>query len=229
MADRNIGKADCEHCGNEFILKQPNNRFCDRNCANRWFGKERKRIKLEQVKSGFKTCTYCQEEKALTEFNKSSACDGLTSHCKQCDAQQWQAYISNPQRREQRNRNQRQFNRTLAGKARRRQYRDLPHVREKKRQGDRLRQNLTRVRIACNPSEYFEDKDIFERDGWKCGLCNKKVNRKRKAPHPDSPSLDHIIPLSRGGKHTRRNVQCSHLGCNIKKSNKILGQLRLLG
>ncbi|WP_158070491.1 HNH endonuclease [Streptomyces luteocolor] len=35
-----------------------------------------------------------------------------------------------------------------------------------------------------------------------------------------SPSLDHVIPLSRGGSHRRDNVQLAHLRCNLRKNNR---------
>src|SRR5262245_20111594 len=48
---------------------------------------------------------------------------------------------------------------------------------------------------------------VYKRDKWRCGICHKKVNPKLKAPHPMRKSLDHIIPMSRGGDHTYANVQ----------------------
>jgi len=39
-------------------------------------------------------------------------------------------------------------------------------------------------------------------------------------PHPLSASIDHIIPLSRGGTHVEGNVNGVHLRCNIQKSDK---------
>jgi 5-methylcytosine-specific restriction endonuclease McrA len=51
---------------------------------------------------------------------------------------------------------------------------------------------------------------------------------KKKAPDPMSPSLDHILPLSKGGTHEPRNVQLAHLGCNVRKYNSGVDQLRLL-
>ena len=77
--------------------------------------------------------------------------------------------------------------------------------------------------------EIFDDKEIFERDGWICGICGKKVSKALEHPNPRSASLDHIIPLSRGGNHIRINVQLAHLGCNRKKQAHRNGQLRLLG
>ena len=58
---------------------------------------------------------------------------------------------------------------------------------------------------------------VFERDGWLCMICLMPVDRDAVWPDPKSVSLDHIVPLSRGGGHTYRNVQCAHLACNIAK------------
>ena len=46
------------------------------------------------------------------------------------------------------------------------------------------------------------------------------------------PSIDHVIPIAKGGTHTWRNVKLAHRGCNIIKSDKIIyeennGQLRM--
>ena len=67
------------------------------------------------------------------------------------------------------------------------------------------------------PVERISPLAVYERDGWRCGICGKKVNSKLKYPNSKSVSLDHIIPLSMGGTHTWDNVQCSHLECNIEK------------
>lgn len=77
---------------------------------------------------------------------------------------------------------------------------------------------------------YIERRKICERDGWKCGLCGKPVDRRLSYPHPMSGSIDHIIPMSRGGDHLPENVQCAHLKCNMDKSNKdVAQQLALIG
>lgn len=71
---------------------------------------------------------------------------------------------------------------------------------------------------------------IFERDGWRCRLCGKKVKRDAVAPHPLAPVLDHIIPLAKGGTHEPANVQCAHFLCNSRKSDGGEGeQLLLIG
>jgi 5-methylcytosine-specific restriction endonuclease McrA len=69
---------------------------------------------------------------------------------------------------------------------------------------------------------------VFLRDGWRCQLCGcatpKRLRGKNK---PTAPEVDHIIPLSAGGGHTWDNVQCACHACNIAKSGKPMGQLRL--
>lgn len=68
---------------------------------------------------------------------------------------------------------------------------------------------------------------VFDRDGWQCGICGKQVDPDLEFPHPKSVSLDHIVPLAKGGTHTWGNVQCAHLECNRTKSDTPIGQLRL--
>lgn len=72
---------------------------------------------------------------------------------------------------------------------------------------------------------------IFDRDGWRCKLCRKKVRRDKAVPHPLAPVLDHIVPLARGGTHEPANVQCAHFICNSKKSDGAgyAEQLMLIG
>lgn len=77
--------------------------------------------------------------------------------------------------------------------------------------------------------ERYSDEEIFRRDGWRCGLCGKKVSLLHRVPHPKAPTIDHVVPLSDGGSDTRRNVQLAHFLCNSKKGDRAGGQIRLLG
>jgi 5-methylcytosine-specific restriction endonuclease McrA len=71
---------------------------------------------------------------------------------------------------------------------------------------------------------------IAERDRWRCCLCRKAVSPTIKWPDSMSPSLDHLVPLSKGGAHDPSNVALAHLGCNSAKNNRGSGeQLLLIG
>lgn len=68
---------------------------------------------------------------------------------------------------------------------------------------------------------------LFERDGWRCQLCQRRIDPRRKHPDPLSATIDHIVPISLGGSHTWQNVQAAHFACNSSKNAKIRGQLRI--
>jgi hypothetical protein len=87
-----------------------------------------------------------------------------------------------------------------------------------------------RAKRAGVPYEPINKKVVFERDGWRCGICRRKVNRHLKYPDPMSASLDHIIPFALKGPHLYTNVQLSHLQCNVDKGAGCAGdQLALTG
>jgi endogenous inhibitor of DNA gyrase (YacG/DUF329 family) len=94
---------------------------------------------------------------------------------------------------------------------------------------ERQRKQARRAAKLGLPTERFDDREIFERDGWRCGICRMPVDPQLKHPHVMSASLDHIIPLDKRGSHTRKNVQLAHLKCNSSKHNRVVAQLQLFG
>lgn len=89
------------------------------------------------------------------------------------------------------------------------------------------REQRRRARKINATVEYFTQLEIYERDKWVCQLCKKKVDKKLKYPDHFSPSLDHIIPLSNGGDHSKANTQLTHLICNIRTGVGGIKQPRL--
>lgn len=81
----------------------------------------------------------------------------------------------------------------------------------------RDRQSRRRAIKAAATVELFRSIDVYERDQWRCGICHLPVDADLRHPHPASASLDHMVPLSRGGAHALSNVQLAHLSCNIGK------------
>lgn len=61
---------------------------------------------------------------------------------------------------------------------------------------------------------------VLERDGYVCQVCGKKCDENDHrwgTSGPDFPTLDHIVPLAKGGAHTWDNVQCACGICNSYK------------
>jgi 5-methylcytosine-specific restriction endonuclease McrA len=77
-------------------------------------------------------------------------------------------------------------------------------------------------------SEQINRIKIFERDKWVCQLCGRKTLKSKIGTwHERAPEVDHIIPVSKKGRHARQNVHCTCRACNSKKGAKIKGQLRM--
>ncbi|MCX9012191.1 MAG: HNH endonuclease signature motif containing protein [Candidatus Methanoperedens sp.] len=65
--------------------------------------------------------------------------------------------------------------------------------------------------------DYFNEpekrREMFERDKWICQYCGEKVA-------PENVTLDHFIPQSKGGKHSKENLKTCCFICNSIKSGK---------
>lgn len=54
-----------------------------------------------------------------------------------------------------------------------------------------------------------------------CGICGHPVDKTIPTPHPDSPEIDEITPISKGGSpYQLTNLQLTHRRCNRAKSDK---------
>lgn len=54
-----------------------------------------------------------------------------------------------------------------------------------------------------------------------CAICGQPVDKRLRTPHPLSPEVDEITPVSRGGDPLSwDNVRLTHRRCNRLKSNK---------
>jgi 5-methylcytosine-specific restriction endonuclease McrA len=100
---------------------------------------------------------------------------------------------------------------------------------ERARRHKRASRAVGKARLRTATVECFDPIEVLERDGWRCHLCGGKTPKRLRGTYEDSaPELDHIVPLAAGGEHSRRNTACACRKCNIAKSDKPLGQLRLV-
>ena len=101
--------------------------------------------------------------------------------------------------------------------------------RQKQRQRDKLNELKREKRIKNNGRI---DKDIclrslYERDKGICHICGDHCDYSDHKVTDEGyfiaglryPSIDHVIPLSKGGTHTWDNVKLACFGCNSLKGN----------
>lgn len=76
---------------------------------------------------------------------------------------------------------------------------------------------------------------LIERFNGRCYYCELTVTRGTGEGHPRAPTIDHMFPLSRGGKNTQGNLALSCYCCNHQKSDMTAAEfirfrkLRMLG
>lgn len=187
-------------------------------CTNHWWHWKRYgdglRRKFGEIVDGKRVCSQCGVDTPLDEFGRSkSSYTGYTSYCKPCTrvrVAEWRSrnpgYIQP---------------KTPVEKSR------AWAKRWRQNNPDRAKANFMAYKARKRRAfvELVSSARVYERDEWVCGICRTPIDR--LAEHPDlmSASVDHVIPISRGGKHSMANVQAAHLVCNLRKNNKLMAEI----
>lgn len=181
-----------------------------------------------------KKCTVCKEIKPISKFYKDSMRrDGYYTKCKACHAKvvkNWQK--SNVAKFKEINKNWKHAHKKLrADKAREwaRGHRNESRARAKKSRErhletsrnwrmnnkDKLRiyAQSRRARIAGNGGELTQEEwdAILDFYGHKCLCCGRDDVKL---------TIDHVIPIFHGGKHSADNIQPLCGPCNSRKKDK---------
>ena len=95
----------------------------------------------------------------------------------------------------------------------------------------RIKCDAEQRRRALKRNAFVEDVprlEIFNRDNWQCQIpgClypGEPVKLDVGRSDPLYASVDHIMPLSKGGLHERSNLATAHFRCNSTKNDRIEG------
>lgn len=66
---------------------------------------------------------------------------------------------------------------------------------------------------------------VLERDRYTCYLCGTDTSLATSPYDDNSPTVDHVIPLSKGGEHSIGNTRCACLHCNSSKQDTTIEAL----
>lgn len=86
-----------------------------------------------------------------------------------------------------------------------------------------LKKDRVNARRSVELSAFVEavkSAEVYRRDGYVCQICREPLDMDAVFPRPLSPSVDHVIPLARGGTHEYANVQAAQLRCNLRKGTR---------
>ncbi len=95
----------------------------------------------------------------------------------------------------------------------------LEHIDKERRKWERLKKKYGQSPVEAEEAKHSTSRRISEevktyvwrRDGGKCVRCGSK----------EKLEYDHIIPISKGGSNTARNIELLCEKCNREKSNNI--------
>ena len=102
------------------------------------------------------------------------------------------------------------------------------------RVGDRTKKARKRLRAEANGVvDTITLDELIIKDGNECYLCSEEFNRNDYVITDEGhfivggtyPSIDHVIPVSKGGTHTWDNVRLAHHYCNTVKSNNLIDEV----
>lgn len=74
---------------------------------------------------------------------------------------------------------------------------------------------ITKEYMKYKKSVRFSRKNLYMRDNWTCNYCDEVFE-------PKDLTIDHVIPLSKGGKTIWENVTTCCSVCNGRKSDSML-------
>ena len=78
---------------------------------------------------------------------------------------------------------------------------------------------LDRVHVVSNYDRIIKSPsfDVFLRDRFCCQYCGSR----------DDLTFDHVIPRSKGGRTTWENVVAACAPCNLRKANRLPGEIKM--
>lgn len=229
----------CKNCGKEYKAKAINrNSFCSRKCyfELKKINKARMDLINSIKKIKIKECVYCSKK-----FKSTTQLVYCSDKCRDNNSktQSKQYYLSNKDKLIQKRKSNfvsvekecvecGNVFETKYGTKRKKFCSDKCAKRYKNRKASINR----RVQIRENGSIDYNLSltKLIKKDKGNCKICGCKVDVKDYVKTKEGhfiaginyPSIDHILPVSKGGTHTWSNVQLAHRGCNSMKSDNVI-------
>ena len=172
---------------------------------------------------GTRTCSECEKRLSIVNFHKDkNATDGYRSKCKKCRidlVKKW--YNDNKERQAGREKTRRLSNP--------KKYAEKEALRYIKDRGKRIalateHSHLRKARKKKTKTERGISKLALKKKfGSKCYYCGKEMDFSvgvGRIFNRDMATIEHLIPLARGGEHTFKNTVLACRHCNISKNAK---------
>lgn len=236
----------CKTCGNEHVAKLSTAKYCSNTCRAAYNKIKNKRTqKCQYCNANFKRYekgTFCTFECSTNQKKKEKSLRGLMStlenlsdcrHCgkrffktthdkrfctKRCS--QKNLYLRNKEKNKRIRKCEECYEEFMTTDSRMRCCSKSCSNKRNWRNAYLTRRK--RVQLNGDVDSDISVEGIMKRDGTDCYLCGEEVDNEVHYTERTYPTIEHVIPISKGGTHTWGNVKLAHRHCNALKSNKIL-------
>lgn len=240
----------CRCCGKEFTASYGNEQFCSDECKHESIRESRrrsdsKRLGYTELNTQRRTCAMCGAiftPKAVTQKTCTEECGKEYRRIKErererskrtCTDEEWKAARLENLKKRWANKKpkpkKQPYTGTCAVCGKTFTTRNPAQKTCSKQCGKRYKNAKKQHRI---PKEQMIDKDItlealYIRDSGVCYLCGGKCDftdrdTDSNITGANYPTIDHIIPVARGGLHAWHNVRLAHFSCNSLKSDSLI-------
>lgn len=83
-----------------------------------------------------------------------------------------------------------------------------------------MKNDRRRKKARTEESKSISIQALFTRDNGICWICGGKCDMNADTNSNEYPSIDHVVPVSCGGKDEWDNVRLAHRWCNSKRGNR---------
>jgi len=189
-----------------------------------WGMNERERFAMNDSKP----CSHCKQIKEFSEYSfQNRERNQLMRMCKSCNAQRQSIYYKkNKQRLLQQKQTYYQENRPLL----------LVNAQEYRDKNPEKRQDAMKRSYAKNPYLYKATATRYKARKRNAGIFKVSVKEDKKLRNSpcfycgskDNIQIDHIVPVSRGGRHSIGNLVAACQKCNTQKNKWFITEWNIL-
>ena len=174
---------------------------------------------------GTRTCTKCEKRLPINNFHKDkTATGGVRATCKDCRIDHVKGWYQDNRERQA----GKEKKRRLANEEKYTEKEKIRYIKDREKRIELATEHSHRRKarkLETVIEKGISKKALKKKFGTKCHYCKKEMDFSvgvgRKF-NKDMATIEHLIPLARGGEHTWENTVLACRHCNISKNAKTI-------